>query len=140
MTRAAGAAPDPFTALGLRPDPGLTDDDVRVAWRRVAAATHPDRADGGDPARFAVAAAAYTRLRTRHDRGEAIADLAGQHPAGQRQARQIRAGRLILRIAVAAAAALAGLLAAGPRPAGPAIAVGALTWLAVTGRRDIGHR
>ena len=29
--------------------PDLTDDDVRAAWRRIAAATHPDRDDGGDP-------------------------------------------------------------------------------------------
>ena len=50
---------------------------MRAAWRRIAAATHPDRADGGDPGRFAVAAAAYTVLRTRSGRGEALADLAG---------------------------------------------------------------
>ena len=66
--------PDPFAALGLTARPDLTDDDVRMAWRRVAAATHPDRADGGDPERFAVAAAAYTELRTRFGRGEAMAD------------------------------------------------------------------
>jgi hypothetical protein len=47
---------DPFTVLGLPANPGLTDDEVRSAWRRMAAATHPDRADGGDPARFAAAA------------------------------------------------------------------------------------
>ncbi len=69
---------DPFTALGLPARPGLTDDDIRAAWRRVAAATHPDRADGGDPARFAAAAAAYTELRTRSGRGEAYADLAAR--------------------------------------------------------------
>jgi hypothetical protein len=68
--------PDPFAALGLPASPGLTDDDVRAAWRRLAAATHPDRADGGDPGRFAEAAAAYTELRTRYGRGEAYADLA----------------------------------------------------------------
>jgi curved DNA-binding protein CbpA len=67
---------EPFTVLGLSPAPELTDDDVRVAWRRMAAATHPDRADGGDPARFAEAAAAYTTLRTRSGRGEALADAA----------------------------------------------------------------
>jgi hypothetical protein len=65
---------DPFAVLGLAAAPPLTDDDVRAAWRRVAAATHPDRADGGDPARFAEAAAAYTTLRTRSGRGEALAD------------------------------------------------------------------
>ena len=72
---------DPFAALGLPPRADLTDDDVRAAWRRIATATHPDRADGGDPGRFAVAAAAYTVLRTRSGRGEALADLASPSPA-----------------------------------------------------------
>ena len=76
---ASGA--DPFAALGLPPRADLTDDDVRAAWRRIATATHPDRADGGDPGRFAVAAAAYTVLRTRSGRGEALADLASPAPA-----------------------------------------------------------
>jgi curved DNA-binding protein CbpA len=76
----AGGA-DPFAALGLPPRADLTDDDVRAAWRRIATATHPDRADGGDPGRFAVAAAAYTVLRTRSGRGEALADLASPSPA-----------------------------------------------------------
>ena len=76
---ASGA--DPFAALGLPPRADLTDDDVRAAWRRIATATHPDRADGGDPGRFAVAAAAYTVLRTRSGRGEALADLASPSPA-----------------------------------------------------------
>ena len=67
---------DPFTALGLPVRADLTDDDVRAAWRRIAAATHPDRADGGDPDRYAVASAAYAELRTRSGRGEAYADLA----------------------------------------------------------------
>src|SRR5258708_3775828 len=50
----------PFEILGLAADSQLTDDDVRAAWRRIAAATHPDRADGGDSEAFAAAAAAYT--------------------------------------------------------------------------------
>ena len=75
MSAAGGG--DPFAVLGLPARAGLTDDDVRAAWRRMATATHPDRADGGDPARFAAAAAAYTVLRTRSGRGEALADLAG---------------------------------------------------------------
>ena len=70
---------DPFAALGLPARPDLTDDDIRAAWRRIAAATHPDRADGGDPARFAAAAAAYTELRTRYGRGEAYADLTARN-------------------------------------------------------------
>jgi len=74
---------DPFTVLGLPARPGLTDDEVRAAWRRVAAATHPDRPDGGDAARFADAAAAYTAIRTGFGRTEALADLA--RPAGVRR-------------------------------------------------------
>ena len=73
--RRRAPAPDPFGALGLTPGPDLTDEDVRAAWRRVASDTHPDREDGGDPARFAAAAAAYTALRTPFSRGEALADL-----------------------------------------------------------------
>ena len=66
---------NPFAVLGLAARADLSDDDVRAAWRRLAAATHPDRADGGDPARFAAAAAAYTVLRAKSGRGEALADL-----------------------------------------------------------------
>ena len=74
--RGAGAVShDPFDVLGLPTRPGLSDDDVRAAWRRIAAATHPDREDGGDPARFGAAAAAYAMLRTEFGRGEALADL-----------------------------------------------------------------
>jgi curved DNA-binding protein CbpA len=75
---------NPFAALGLPARADLSDDDVRAAWRRLAAATHPDRADGGDPARFAAAAAAYTVLRTRSGRGEALADLATSAPPSRR--------------------------------------------------------
>ncbi len=81
---------DPFAALGLPARPGLTDDEVRSAWRRVATATHPDRADGGDPSRFAIAAAAYTVLRTRSGRGEALADMVSPSP-GSRWPRAARA-------------------------------------------------
>ncbi len=141
--------PDPFAVLGLPAQPGLTDDEVRSAWRRIATATHPDRADGGDPARFAVAAAAYTTLRTPFGRAEALADLgrAAGHgrsrPAGAVPGRwwsRVRRGRpvrLALRIAVAAAACLAAVLAAGARPATPALITGALTWLVLTARHDL---
>ena len=81
---------DPFAALGLPARPGLTDDEVRSAWRRVATATHPDRADGGAPSRFAIAAAAYTVLRTRSGRGEALADMVSPSP-GTRWPRAARA-------------------------------------------------
>ena len=77
---------DPFAELGLPVLAELTDDDVRAAWRRIAAATHPDREDGGDPARFGAAAAAYVLLKTRSGRGEALADL--RAVAAGRQARR----------------------------------------------------
>ena len=93
MTGLPGGA-DPFSALGLPAQADLTDDDVRSAWRRIAAATHPDRADGGDPGRFALAAAAYTMLRTRSGRGEALADLASPSPrAGRAGAAWTSSGR-----------------------------------------------
>jgi curved DNA-binding protein CbpA len=83
--------PDPFGELGLPALADLTDDDVRVAWRRIAAATHPDREDGGDPARFGAAAAAYALLRTSFGRGEALADLGGSGPLRGRRAGRRRA-------------------------------------------------
>src|SRR5260370_12251314 len=68
--------PDPFAALGLPARPDLSDEQVRAAWRSIAAATHPDRADGGDLARYTAASAAYAELRTPWGRSEAYADLA----------------------------------------------------------------
>ena len=154
---------DPFTVLALPAQPGLGDDDVRAAWRRVAAATHPDRADGGDPARFAAAAAAYTTLRTRSGRSEALADLArpaGRARPGQRRRSRlaggparlpartgpvrllarVRRGRpllLALRLAVVAAVSATAIVVAGRAPATPALIVGVLTWLVLTARRDL---
>jgi len=66
---------DPFAALGLPARPDLTDEQVRAAWRAVAAATHPDRPGGGNPAAYAAASAAYAALRTPWGRSEAYADL-----------------------------------------------------------------
>jgi curved DNA-binding protein CbpA len=150
---------DSFAVLGLTARPDLTDDDVRAAWRRIAAATHPDRADGGDPDRFAQAAAAYTELRTRFGRGEALADA---HARGLRRpsrgvritarwsrwlpraaarlavrVRRGRPGRLALRVLAAAAAGAAAVAAAGAQPAGPALITGAVTWLLLTARQDL---
>ena len=67
--------PDPFEALGLPARPDLDDETVRAAWRQIAAETHPDRADGGDLARYTAASAAYAELRTPWARSEAYADL-----------------------------------------------------------------
>ncbi len=82
---------DPFAVLGLPAFAELTDDDVHAAWRRIAAATHPDREDGGDPARFGAAAAAYVLLKTPFGRGEALADLSVRATTGRfRRARPAR--------------------------------------------------
>jgi hypothetical protein len=68
-------AVNPFDALGLPARPDLTDEQVRAAWRAIAAATHPDRPGGGDVARYTAATAAYAELRTPWGRSEAFADL-----------------------------------------------------------------
>ena len=128
---------DPFAVLGLPARPDLTGDDIRAAWRRMAAATHPDRADGGDPARYAEAAAAYTTLRTDSGRGEAYADLAGGRRGPDGRLRRGRPAVLALRTAVAAAVSASALAVAGPQPASFALVAGALTWLARTGRREL---
>jgi curved DNA-binding protein CbpA len=149
-------AADPFAALGLPARPGLGDDEVRAAWRRIAAATHPDRADGGDPGRFAAAASAYTTLRTQFGRGEALADLTGSSgraglSGAQRRWRRapaslarlparVRRGRpllLALRVAAVAAVSATAVAVAGPAPATPALITGALTWLLLTARHDL---
>ena len=152
MTRPAVA--DPFLALGLQPRPDLTDDEVHAAWRRVASATHPDREDGGDPVRFAQAAAAYTALRTRFGRGEVLADrTAGPAVATGRTERHVQAlaagrhlwarvrhgrpARLALRVLLALAACAAAVAAAGPHPAAPALVTGIATWLMLTSRHDL---
>jgi hypothetical protein len=66
---------DPFDALGLPARPDLSDEQVRAAWRKIAAATHPDRTDGGDLARYTAATAAYVTLRAPWGRSEAYADV-----------------------------------------------------------------
>lgn len=108
------SAADPFLALGLEATPDLTDDEVRAAWRRVAAASHPDRADGGDLDRFAAAAAAYTALRTRFGRGEALADRRAAPPSGLTGPAGAASRRRRL-------TALRGLHPAAPRRTRPAV-------------------
>src|SRR5450755_3598792 len=71
---------NPFTVLGLPTDPDLTNEQVRAAWRAIAAATHPDRPDGGNVQRYTAVANAYAQLRTAWGRSEAYADLAGDQP------------------------------------------------------------
>ena len=69
---------NPFAVLGLPERPDLDDQTVRAAWRQIAAATHPDRPDGGDLARYTQASAAYDELRDPWGRSEAYADLVEQ--------------------------------------------------------------
>jgi hypothetical protein len=66
---------NPFDTLGLPVRSDLTDEQVRAAWRAIAVATHPDRADGGDVARYTAATAAYVALRSAWGRSEAYADV-----------------------------------------------------------------
>jgi curved DNA-binding protein CbpA len=144
---------DPFALLGLPTRADVSDDDVRAAWRRIAAATHPDRDDGGEPARFGAAAAAYALLRTAYGRGEALADLgpggggglgAGFGGGGgergrrgaARWARRTRwTGALAVRAAVAAAVAGLTFLAAGWAPSSIGVLAGLVTWLLISGGR-----
>jgi len=77
--------PDPFAALGLPARPDLGDEQVRAAWRSIAADTHPDRPDGGDLARYTAASAAYAQLRTPWARSEAYADLIEQQEIDQNE-------------------------------------------------------
>jgi hypothetical protein len=157
------SASDPFAALGLPAAPDLPDDQVRAAWRAIATATHPDRADGGDPARYAAASAAYATLRTRWGRSEAYADLAttaaparprsrpGPPPAPApprlnpwqsmalvpARVRHGRPVRLAMRIvATAALAVLAVRTGAGTAPAAGLLA-GIGAWLVLTARGDL---
>jgi curved DNA-binding protein CbpA len=147
--------PSPFTALGLRPDPALTDDDIRDAWRQVAAATHPDREDGGDPAAYAAAGQARDQLRTSWGRAEARADLAegitpgrarpapGRHPGIARAAvlpariRHGRPARLAVRVLAAAVLAWLAWLALPGSAAAAGTAALLATWLVLTGRGDL---
>lgn len=153
---------NPFGVLGLPASADLTDDNVRAAWRRVADATHPDRADGGDPAAFADAAAAYALLRTQAERSEALGDArdrrhgaasgdtwsVGRVPSLKRSlplraasvARRIANGRplrLALRMLAVAAAAWVAVAAVGWQPASAAVITGALTLLLRTSSADL---
>jgi len=49
---------DPHDVLGVRP--GASDEEIRAAYRRYAAAHHPDR--GGDPSTFIAGQTAYRQL------------------------------------------------------------------------------
>ena len=157
--------PNPFRALGLPERPDLTDEQVRAAWRNIAAATHPDRADGGDLARYTAASAAYAELRSPWGRSEAYADLADQAGDGPVTAplppvpgeappvppwqpllaltqipARIRSGRplrLAIRGLIASVLALIVLQLVPGTPAAPADILGLTIWFVLTGRKDL---
>lgn len=157
--------PNPFRALGLPERPDLTDEQVRAAWRTIAAATHPDRADGGDLARYTAASAAYAELRSPWARSEAYADLADQAGDGPVTAplppvpgeappvppwqpllaltqvpARIRSGRplrLAIRGLIATVLALIVLQLVPGTPAAPADVLGLIIWFVLTGRKDL---
>jgi hypothetical protein len=156
--------PSPFAVLGLQARADLSDDEVRNAWRRIASATHPDREDGGDPARYAQAANAYTLLRTAWGRSEAYADTKAGLPTPLTAAippwkklpaarprlspwrlavllpariRRGRPGHLALRIVAAALAALLAWHPGAGTPPAAALLTGIATWLILTARGDL---
>jgi len=157
--------PNPFEALGLPQRPDLSDEQVRAAWRAIAAATHPDRPDGGDVARYTAASAAYAELGTPWGRSEAYADLADQAGDGPATApipvisgeeppllpwqpllaltqvpARIRSGRplrLAIRGLIAAGLALIVLQLIPGTPAAPADILGLILWFVLTGRKDL---
>jgi curved DNA-binding protein CbpA len=148
---------NPFAALGLPARAGLTDKEVRSAWRQAATRTHPDRDDGGDPAAYTAAATAYAQLRTPWGRSEALADLAAPDvappaapaavapgtaaprwlailPARVRHGRPLR---LAARAVAAVAVALLDQAVIPGSPSAPAIIAGCALWLAFTARADL---
>jgi hypothetical protein len=158
--------PNPFEALGLPERPDLTDEQVRAAWRTIAAATHPDRPDGGDLAAYTAASAAYAELRSPWGRSEAYADLAdhadgpvtapipvitaGEEPLPPppwqpllalvylpARVRRGRPLRLAIRAVIAAVLSLVVLQAIPGPPAAPADVLALVLWFVLTGRRDL---
>jgi curved DNA-binding protein CbpA len=148
---------NPFAALNLPAGPPLSDADVRAAWRTVAAATHPDRPDGGNPAAYTAAQAAYAQLRTPWGRSEALADLAAvphvpparapdplpwhalAAAAAVLPARVVRGRpvRIVVRAAVAAAAAYAAVRLVPGTPSAPAAVAGCVLWWLLSARADL---
>jgi hypothetical protein len=152
---------NPFEALGLPTAPDLDDEQVRAAWRAIAAATHPDREDGGDPAWYAQASAAYAQLNCPWGRSEAYADqIDAQNggtiplpfyipapPPAPRTWRPLRLLpsrivhgrplRLLIRAAACAGLSLVVLWLIPGQPAGPADVTILIVFFALTARSDL---
>jgi len=147
---------NPFTVLGLPTDPDVSDEQVRAAWRVIAAATHPDRPDGGNVTRYTAAATAYAQLRTAWGRSEAYADQTADLPRTVPPARgELRPGllgmtallparmwhgrprHLLLRAVLTALLSLAVVNLLPGQPSGPAVVTGLVTWFLLTARGDL---
>ena len=153
---------NPFTVLGLPTDPDVSDEQVRGAWRAIAAATHPDGPNGGNVQRYTAAANAYAQLRTAWGRSEAYADLTADLPGtvapapgppeagGELPASlpgmaalipaRIWHGRprhLALRAVLTALLSLAVVNLLPGQPSGPAVVTGLITWFVLTARGDL---
>ena len=150
---------NPFTVLGLPTSLEVTDAQVRAAWRAIAAATHPDRPDGGNagpvhrrhhrlrpaPHRMGhgrrptptwppTSRLSPPRPRRRSHRVPAWPARPRLVPA------RIRHGRPWHLLARALAAALMSLLVVGllpGQPSGPAVVTGLVIWFIFTGRGDL---
>jgi hypothetical protein len=153
---------NPYHVLGLPTDPDLTDEQIRDAWLAIAAATHPDRGDGGDTARYSQASAAYAELRSPWGRSEAYADVIEQLydttplplilpgpgtaappltfrpllllPSRIRHGRPLR---MLIRAAAAALISLAILRLVPGTAAAPADITGMVLWFGLTARSDL---
>ena len=147
---------NPFTVLGLPTDPDVSDEQVRAPWRAIAAATHPDRPDGGNVQRYTAAANVYAQLRTPWGRSEAYADLTADLPGTVPPRRgelgpgllgmavllpaRIWHGRprhLLLRAVLTALLSLAVVNLLPGQPSGPAVVTGLITWFVLTARGDL---
>jgi hypothetical protein len=151
---------NPFEILGLPARRDLTDEQVDAAWRAIAVATHPDRPDGGDLARYTQASAAFAEQAWAqgHDglddygqpyteplppvsfnpetglpRGDPIAVLA-ELPTRIRRGRPLH---LALRAIIAAVLSLLVLNLIPGQPAAPADVLGLIIWFMLTGRKDL---
>ena len=131
--------PNPFRALGLPERPDLTDEQVRAAWRNIAAATHPDRPDadladqsGDGPATAPIPVISGDELPP--EPPWQLLRALTQVPTRIRSGRPLR---LAIRGVIAAVLALIVLQLIPGAPAAPADVFGLILWFVLTGRKDL---